>query len=72
MITMDRGPERGAEGFGAQKVVLLALEGKSRRRAVAHEGLADYEVIACEAGNSVPGVSTSRRALAAINRSRVL
>jgi GAF domain len=48
------------EGFGAQKAVLLALVPEGRRRAVAHKGLADYEVIACEAGNSVPGVSTSR------------
>jgi hypothetical protein len=48
------------EGFGAQRAVLLALEGKpARRRALAHKGLADYEVIACEAGSSVPGVSTS-------------
>jgi hypothetical protein len=48
------------EGFGAQKAVLLALEAGGGRRAVAHQGLADFEVVACEAGNSVPGVSTSR------------
>ena len=52
--------EWATEGFGAEKAVLLGFEGKdARRRALAHKGLADYEVLACESGSSVPGVSTS-------------
>jgi hypothetical protein len=49
------------EGFGAERAVLLVLtdDEPPRRRALAHKGLADYEVLACEAGQSVPGVSTS-------------
>ena len=48
------------EGFGAEKAVLLAVDANDpKRRALAHKGLADYEVIACEGGSSVPGVSTS-------------
>jgi hypothetical protein len=51
--------ERAAEGFGAQKGVLLAVD-EGGRRAIAHQGLGADEVRACEAGHSVPGVSTSR------------
>jgi hypothetical protein len=54
--------DKAAEGFGAEKAVLLAIDRdhSGRRRALAYKGLAEFEVIACEAGHSVPGVSTSR------------
>jgi len=63
-----------AEGFGAEKAVLLGIEGpgSTRRHALAHKGLADYEVIACEGGRSVPGVSTSCIGEAAENGKIVL
>ena len=52
--------EASADGFGADKAVLLAIEPRSGRgRALASRGLQDYEVGACEAGRSVPGVSAS-------------
>jgi GAF domain-containing protein len=52
--------EWATEGFGAEKAVILAVDATSpKRRALAHKGLADYEVIACEGGASVPGVSTT-------------
>jgi hypothetical protein len=52
--------EWATEGFGAEKAVLLAVGANdTKRRALAHKGLADYEVIACESGGSVPGVSTT-------------
>jgi GAF domain-containing protein len=60
--------ERSADGFGAEKAVLLLVEAgnEGRLRALASRGLAWEEVAACESGLSVPGVSSSciREALA--------
>jgi hypothetical protein len=66
--------ENATEGFGAEKAVLLVLESVAppRWRALAHKGLADYEVIACEGGGSVPGVSSSCIGEAARTRRIVL
>jgi hypothetical protein len=52
--------EWAVAGFGAERAVLLVVDGAdAKRRALVHKGLADYEVIACEGGGSVPGVSTT-------------
>jgi hypothetical protein len=53
--------ERSADGFGAEKAILLTVEpGKpGRLRSLASRGLAWEEVTACESGLSVPGVSAS-------------
>jgi hypothetical protein len=52
--------EASADGFGADKAVLLAIDaGSGRLRAIASRGLQPFEVSACEAGKSVPGVSSS-------------
>jgi hypothetical protein len=66
--------DKASEGFGAEKAVLLAIDHHhdGRRRALAYKGLADFEVIACEAGHSVPGVSTSRIREAVERREPVL
>lgn len=53
--------ESSAEGFGAQKMVLLVVEDAKpwRLRAEASRGLTPSEVAACESGCSVPGVSAT-------------
>ena len=53
--------ERSADGFGAEKAILLIVEPaeRGRLRALASRGLAWEEVAACESGLSVPGVSSS-------------
>jgi hypothetical protein len=56
---LRRSFESSAEGFGAGKALLLAVEADGLR-AVASRGLAPHEVAACENGRSVPGVSSSR------------
>ena len=58
----QRSFEGSADGFGAEKALLLMVEGKERRRlrALASRGLSPEEVAACEDGRSVPGVSSSR------------
>lgn len=55
---LRRSFENSADGFGAQKAVLLAVE-PGGLRAVASRGLSGLEVSACESGHSVPGVSSS-------------
>src|SRR5262245_11567019 len=51
--------EGSADGFGAEKALLLAVDGKALR-ALASRGLSAEEIAACEEGRSVPGVSSSR------------
>lgn len=55
---LRRSFEASADGFGAQKALLLMVE-SGRLRSVASRGLSPYEVLACENGHSVPGVSSS-------------
>jgi hypothetical protein len=59
---LRRSFEGSADGFGAQKALLLLVEGDDSRRlrALASRGLSPSEVAACEGGRSVPGVSSSR------------
>ena len=59
---LQRSFEGSADGFGAEKALLLLVEGTSPRRlrALASRGLSPGEVAACEEGRSVPGVSSSR------------
>lgn len=59
---LRRSFEGSADGFGAEKALLLIVEGPGRRdlRALASRGLSPAEVAACEKGHSVPGVSSSR------------
>jgi hypothetical protein len=59
---LRRSFESSAEGFGAEKALLLLVEKESPEhlRALASRGLSPDEVSACESGRSVPGVSSSR------------
>jgi hypothetical protein len=59
---LQRSFEGSADGFGAEKALLLLVEKTSPRRlrALASRGLSPEEVAACESGRSVPGVSSSR------------
>jgi len=58
---LERSFEASADGFGAEKALLLAVErGERGLRAIASRGLEPDEVAACEAGRSVRGVSSSR------------
>ncbi len=56
---LQRSFEGAAEGFGAEKALLLVREGDGRLKAVASRGLSWMEVAASESGLSVPGVSSS-------------
>ena len=55
---LKRAFESSADGFGAEKAVLLVVEGGGLR-SLASRGLSWEEVAACEKGLSVPGVSSS-------------
>ena len=58
---LQRSFEWSADGFGAEKALLLIVEDKAPGlRALASRGLTPQEVEACESGASVPGVSSSR------------
>jgi hypothetical protein len=58
---LRRSFEGSADGFGAEKALLLVTEGDHPRlRVLASRGLSPEEVAACERGRSVPGVSSSR------------
>jgi len=58
---LRRSFESSADGFGAEKAVLLAVDrgAPKQLRALASRGLSREEVAACESGLSVPGVSSS-------------
>jgi hypothetical protein len=57
---LQRSFEGSADGFAAEKALLLMVEpGLRPLRAVASRGLSPEEVAACEEGRSVPGVSSS-------------
>jgi GAF domain len=58
---LRRSVESSADGFGAQKMLLLVVEDAQpwRLRAEASRGLTREEVGACESGQSVPGVSAT-------------
>jgi GAF domain-containing protein len=58
---LRRSFEDSADGFGAEKALLLLVEAKAKPRlkALASRGLSWLEVNACENGLSVPGVSSS-------------
>jgi hypothetical protein len=59
---LRRSFETSADGFGAEKALLLVVERREplRMRAIASRGLSAREVAACERGWSVPGVSSTR------------
>ena len=59
---LGRSFDGSVDGFGAEKALLLLVVGggSPRLRAVASRGLSPDEVAACEMGQSVPGVSSSR------------
>lgn len=63
-----------ADGFGAERAVILTVEDEGRRalRAVASRGLSPDEAAACEDGRSVPGVSSSCIREALVGRRPVL
>ena len=59
---LRRSFEGSADGFGAEKALLLVVEQREplRLRAVGSRGLTAREIAACERGWSVPGVSSTR------------
>ena len=59
---LGRSFDGSVDGFGAEKALLLLVVGggSPSLRAVASRGLSPDEVAACEMGQSVPGVSSSR------------
>jgi hypothetical protein len=59
---LRRSFEASADGFGAEKALLLVVERREplRLRALGSRGLSAREVAACERGWSVPGVSSTR------------
>jgi hypothetical protein len=70
---LQRSFEGSADGFGAEKALLLVVDRESGRlRAVASRGLSPQEVAACEEGRSVPGVSSSRIREALVDRVPVM
>ena len=70
---LQRSFEGSAEGFGAEKAVLLAVEaGTGALRALASRGLSPAEVAACERNVSAPGVSATRIREALVDRRPVL
>ena len=52
--------ENVAEGFGAEKAIALAVAADGSMRALASRGLSPEDIKACEAGQSVPGISSSK------------
>jgi hypothetical protein len=64
--------ENVAEGFGAEKAIVLAIGPDGRLRSLAARGLPPEEIEACEAGRSVPGVSSSKIREALERRSPLL
>jgi hypothetical protein len=58
---LRRSVESSADAFGAQKMLLLVVEGTEpwQLRAETSIGLTPEEVAACESGRSVPGVSAT-------------
>jgi len=52
--------ESVAEGFGAEKAIALAVARDGSMKALASRGLSPEDIAACEAGQSVPGVSSSK------------
>ena len=52
--------ENVAEGFGAEKAIALAVLPDGSMRALASRGLSPEDIAACEAGESVPGISSSK------------
>jgi hypothetical protein len=70
---LQRSFEGSADGFGAEKALLLVVDaGTGRLRALASRGLTAEEVAACEEGRSVPGVSSSRIREALVDRVPVM
>jgi hypothetical protein len=71
---LQRSFEWSADGFGAEKALLLMVEDAAPRglRALASRGLTAEEVEACEGGVSVPGVSSSRIREALVSRVPVM
>jgi hypothetical protein len=71
---LRRSFEGAAEGFGAEKALLLVVEPGEppRLRSLASRGLSGEEISACEAGRSVPGVSSSRIREAITSRKPIL
>src|SRR5262249_43379059 len=52
--------ENVAEGLGAEKAIALAVAADGSMRALASRGLSPADIEACEAGQSVPGISSSK------------
>ena len=52
--------ENVAEGFGAEKAIALAVSEDGSMRTLASRNLSPEDIAACEAGQSVPGVSSSK------------
>jgi len=71
---LRRSFESAAEGFGAEKALLLVVESERplQLRSLVSRGLSVEEVVACEAGRSVPGVSSSKIREALESRAPVL
>lgn len=72
---LERSLESAARGFGADKALLLRVECAQplRLRRLAVRGLSERQVVACERGESVPGVSSSViRAVVGSRRARVV
>jgi hypothetical protein len=70
---LQRSFEWSADGFGAEKALLLIVEDRAPGlRALASRGLTPQEVEACESGRSVPGVSSSRIREAMVSRVPVM
>jgi hypothetical protein len=59
---LRRSFEASADGFGAEKALLLVIARREplRLRALGSRGLSAREIAACERGWSVPGVSSTR------------
>jgi DNA-binding NtrC family response regulator len=51
--------EAAADGFGAEKALLLVVTAQGSLRNIYAKGLTDVQIGACEAGASVPGVSST-------------
>jgi len=64
--------ENVAEGFGAEKAIVLGVSDDGELRSLAARGLSPDEITACEAGQSVPGVSSSKIREALDKRNPVL
>jgi hypothetical protein len=64
--------ENVAEGFGAEKAIVLAVSDDGELRSLTARGLSPDEITACEAGQSVSGVSSSKIREALEKRNPVL